>query len=449
MRINDLKDKKILILGLGKEGRDSFRFFRKIFPQKILGIGDRLKIKNLKLKIKNPKGVKWHLGNNYLRALEKYDVIIKSPGIPIHIPEIEQAFKRGKITSQTEIFLENCPGKIIGVTGTKGKSTTTALIYKILKEEECEKRHRVHLIGNIGKPALSLLLKARASDIYVYELSSHQLYKIRKSPHIAVFLNVFPEHLDYYKDLKEYIAAKANITRFQTKEDYLVFNSKDKIVRKIAKNSEARKIPINTQKGEIEKIVKIREIPLLGKFNHQNIAAAIAVGKIFSVPPQKIRKAIKNFKPLLHRLEFVGTYRNIIFYNDSLSTIPETTIAAMNALGDRVQTLILGGFDRGLKFQDLAKNILKNKIKNVIFFPTTGNQIWQEIVKYSRKSSRPTPFFVNNMKEAVKLCYRHTKKGKICLLSCASPSFGVFKNYKVKGSLFKKYVREFAKETWV
>jgi len=445
MRINDLKDKKILILGLGKEGRDTLKFLRKVFPQKILGVGDREK--KVKNQISNIKNIKWHLGDNYLKAIKKYDIIIKSPGIPIHLPEIEQAFKEGKITSQTEIFLENYPGRVIGITGTKGKSTTAALIYKILKEEKQERKYRVHLMGNIGKPVLSLLFRAKPNDIYIYELSSHQLYKIRKSPHIAVFLNIFPEHLDYYKDFKEYIAAKVNIVRFQNKEDFLIFNPKNKIVKEIAKNSKAKKIPIIFKKEEIEKIIKIKEIPLLGKFNLQNIAAAIAVGKILGVSSQKMRKAIKNFKPLPHRLEFIGTFHKITFYNDSLSTIPESTIAAIDTLSNKIETLITGGFDRGVNFRELAKNILKNKIKNVILFPTTGSRIWQEIVKYRKRySTKPIPFFTDNMREAVKLSYEHTKKGKICLLSCASPSFGLFKNYKMRGNLFKRYVREFSKK---
>jgi UDP-N-acetylmuramoylalanine--D-glutamate ligase len=193
--LEELKDKKILILGFGREGRDNFRFLRKLFPKKIIGIGDRSeKIKDQKSKIKNllngDKKIKWHLGENYIKALKKYDVIIKSPGIPFKI--LPKTALR-KITSQTEIFFENCPGKIVGITGTKGKSTTAALIYKILKTGGL----KAHLVGNIGKPVLNLLFTATPKDVYVYELSSHQLYNLKKSPQIAVFLNIYPEHLDY------------------------------------------------------------------------------------------------------------------------------------------------------------------------------------------------------------------------------------------------------------
>ncbi len=443
MKIEFLQDKKILILGFGKEGQDTFKFLRKIFPKKVLGIADRLEFNQL---VKNNKKfftkifhdheeswIKWYLGENYLKAIKDYEVIIKSPGIP---PKVIAPFltKKQKITSQTEIFFQNCPGKIVGITGTKGKSTTTTLIYKILKEGGM----KAHLVGNIGKPVLNLLFSATPKDIYVYELSSHQLFKVKKSPHVAVLLNIYPEHLDYYKNFKEYIEAKANITRYQKATDYLVYNSKNKIVREIAKKSKAKKIAFDRIP-----LLKINKLSLLGSINQDNIKAAIAVGKIFNVQDKKMKIAIENFKPLPHRLELVGKFRDIIFYNDALSTIPETTIAALNALGNKVQTIILGGYDRGLDFSQLAKRITESKIKNLIFFPTTGEKIWQEIKKLG-KEKLFRAFFVNNMREAVKLAYQYTKKGHICLLSCASPSFSIFRDYKEKGRLFKKYIRLYA-----
>ncbi len=414
MKVKNLSDKKILILGFGKEGRNTFKFLRKLFPKKILGIGDR--DKNVKTQVSNVKKIKWHLGKNYLKALKKYDVIVKSPGVP---PKVIAPFitKEQKITSQTEIFFNNCQGKIVGITGTKGKSTTTSLIYNILKQGGL----KAHLVGNIGKPVLTLLSLATEKDVYVYELSSHQLFNLKKSPHIAVFLNIFPEHLDYYRSFKEYIKAKANITKYQTEKDFLIYNSENKLVKHIAKKSKAKKIPIK------------------GEYYQLNKTAAKEVGKIFNISEEKITKAIKNFKPLAHRLELVGTFKGITFYNDALSTIPETTIYALNALGNNVQTIMLGGFDRGLDFKQLGKTISKTEIKTVILFPTTGQKIWKQISKKSLKH-----FFVDNMSEAVKIAYKYTQKGKICLLSTASPSFSIFKDYKEKGNLFKKYVKKYA-----
>jgi len=444
MELKDLKNKRILILGFGREGVDSFKFLRKLFPKKILGVADRnKKIKNpykaepsgfrqkskIKNLIRNDKKIKWHLGENYLQAIKNYDMVIKSPGIPIYFPEIKKAYQKGKITSQTEIFFDNCPGKIVGVTGTKGKSTTASLIYQILKTAGL----KAHLVGNIGKPVLNLLFSATSNDIYVYELSSHQLFNLKKSPHIAVLLNIYPEHLDYYKNFNEYALAKANITKYQTKDDYLIFNTQDKLIKKFAKKSKAKKNPIK------------------GKFYDLNIAAAKVAGKIFGIPEKTIEKAIEKFKPLPHRLEYVGEFRGIKFYNDALSTIPETTILALDYLGNKVQTIFLGGFDRGISFKKLAKRILKSKIKNLILFPTTGEKIWRAIISL-KKENQFKAFLVQRassgaqyMKDAVKLAYQYTKKGKICLLSCASPSFSIFRDYKEKGNLFKRYVKMYGK----
>ena len=412
---------RIAILGFGREGRDTFLFLRKLFPKKVLGIGDRNE--NVKCQMPNAKKVRWRLGKNYLKVLKNYDVIIKSPGIPFKVLP-KSALK--KITTQTDIFFQNCPGKIIGVTGTKGKSTTSSLIYQVLKKSGVKTK----LVGNIGKPVLMSLLKAKKSDVFVYELSSHQLYNLKKSPHIAVLLNIYPEHLDYYRSFREYVTAKANIAKYQGKKDYLIYNSSDPIVKKISQKSSAKKLPIK------------------GKYYQLNVAAAKRVGEIFKISEKTIRKAIEEFKPLPHRLELVGAFKGIEFYNDSLSTIPETTIEALDFLSDRVQALILGGFDRGLDFQKLAKRILESKVKTLILFPETGERILAEIVRHISKSSRKKNkldlrhFFCKKMEKAIDLAYQQTEKGKICLMSPASPSFGLFKDYAERGDLFKKLVKK-------
>lgn len=422
MVLEEWKNKKILILGFGKEGQDTYKFLRKLFSNKAIGIADKNEflISNSQfLNLKKDKGIKWHLGKDYLKALKNYDVIIKSPGIPFKILPKESL---KKITTQTKIFFDYCQGKIIGVTATKGKSTTASLIYKILKKGGI----KVHLVGNIGKPVLSTLLKTKTDDIFVYELSSHQLYNLKKSPYIAVLLNIYPEHLDYYRNFKEYAKAKANITKYQTKNDFLIYNKENELVKKIAKASMAKKISIQ------------------GKYYQLDRNAAKKVGEIFRISKNDIEEAIHDFKGLPHRLEYVGTFKGITFYNDALSTIPETTMAALDFLGNKVETIFLGGFDRGLNFKNLEKRILESKIKNLILFPPSGDRIWRELSSFKKKREFKA-VLVQNMRDGVRKAYQYTQKGKICLLSTASPSFGIFRDYKEKGNLFKKYVKQFAK----
>ncbi len=442
MELGELKDKSILILGFGREGIDTFKFLRKLFPEKVLGVGDRNE--NVKFQAPNAKKIKWHLGENYLKALKNYALIIKSPGISIHLPEIEKAFKEGKITSQTEIFFENYPGKIIGITGTKGKGTTSSLIYGILKEGG----FKVHLVGNIEKPVLSALLKAKVNDIFVYELSSHQLYNLKRSPQIAVFLNLFAAHLDYYKNFNEYIRAKANITKHQRRKDILIYNYEDKLIREIAKESKAQKIPFSS-KIPFEFLSSWRKSRMKGNFNLLNVMAAVTVGKVLGISKKDIARAIEKFKPLSHRLEFVGKCKGIEFYNDSLATVPQAVEAALEALeNNKVKTLILGGYDQGsIDFTSLAKKILESRIRTLIFLsPGTAEIIWQKILSLkTKKRSLPEAFFVSSMKKAVKIAYQKTKRGEICLLSPASPSFNLFRDYKERGNLFKKNVKKYAR----
>lgn len=420
MRLSELKDKKILILGFGREGKDSYLALKKLFPGKKIGVADEKKN-----------------GKDYLKEVKNYDVIIKTPGIPQRA--VKPFLKKGaKITSQTEIFFDNYPGMIIGVTGTKGKGTTATLIYQILKKGGL----KAHLIGNIGKPVFQTLLKSKKQDIFVYELSSHQLQNLKKSPHIAVFLNLFPDHLDYYKSFKEYQKAKENVALFQTKEDFFIYNRDDKIVKEIAKKTKAKKIPFNLcLKWKLKQIIKRKEIPLKGDFNLLNVGAAVEVAKLFSISRKKIREGIKTFKPLPHRLEFVGKYKGIKFYDDSMSTLPEVTMAALDALGNKVKTLIIGGSDKGSDYSELAQKILQSNLKTLIIFPGTGGKVWQEILKI-RDNNLPEPFFVSSMKEAVKIAYQKTSRGEVCLLSPGAASFNLFQDYRERGNLFKRYSRQ-------
>jgi UDP-N-acetylmuramoylalanine--D-glutamate ligase len=399
------------------------------------------------------------LGSDYLATLLDYDVIIKSPGIPPTLPAIQQAANAGKlITSQTAVFFANCPSTLVGVTGTKGKSTTASLIRDILLAGG----HDTHLVGNIGQPPLALLPQARAETIFICELSSYQLEGLRHSPRIGVLLNIVPEHLDYHGSFAHYLEAKQTITRYQSAQDYLVYNAASETSRQVAAETRAQRFPFSLEgplvpgcfiagsdivycssEGQHEAVVQVKEVPLVGTFNLQNVLAAVAVGKLLGVSTDAIADAVRHFQPLEHRLELVGTYCGVTFYNAAIATVPQATIAHLEALGPDVQTILLGGYDRHLDFSELGERLANSQVKTLILFPTTGQRIWEAVCR-QRKSTPALSqaFFVQDMKEAVRLAYHHTENGKICLLSPASPSFGLFRDYQERGNLFKRSVQQ-------
>ncbi len=438
MKLEEIKKKKkILILGFGMEGKESLNFLAKNFPEKIFGVADineKVRREGENLKVKN---LRWHLGKDYLKSLKDYDLVVKSPGIPFFFKEIREAQKEGKLTSQTEIFFDNFQGKIIGVTGSKGKSTTTKLIYEILKT--CQ--FKVKMGGNIKKPVLDCLRWGDKNSFFVYELSSHQLYNLKKSPHVAVLLDIFPEHLDYYKTFKEYLWAKANITRYQTKEDYLIFSKENRFCQKIAQKSLAKKIGV-TKKLVSLKDWGIKKIPPLFRFYSLNLNCALAVAKILAAKREKVKKAILNFKFLPHRLEFVGKFKSIEFYNDSASTNPEATIFAIDCLERKLSTLILGGLSKRLEEKRLVEKILKSSVKNLILFPETGISLFFKL--FGKKKFRL--FLTTKLKEAVEFAFEVTPKGKAVLFSPAAASFNLFQNFQERGDQFKKWVKFYGRK---
>ncbi len=462
MTLAELQRKSVLILGLGTEGQATYDFLRELWPSKQLVVADKRRMeefpKSLVERLRNDAATWLHLGPAYLKSLtEGPEVIIKTPGIPVSIPEIVQARKNGCIiTSHSQIFLSNYPReRIIGITGTKGKSTTASLLYEILKTGG----RPAELVGNIGRPPLARLKEASSETLFVHEFSSHQLAEVESSPHIAVLLNIVPEHLDYYASFEEYAAAKANITAHQDSRDFLVFNSDYEVPSAIAQQTKAELRPFSTEKrlavgchlvgetivwseaGRDHEVMPIGEIPLAGKFNVQNVMAAAAAAFLCGVPASVIRKAVKSFKPLPHRLQPVGTYNGVTFYDDSIATVPEATLAALDALGPAVQTLMLGGHERNLDFSELAGK-LPATVRTVILFPTTGERIWKAIELHSSGRILPEAIFVNNMEAAVRIAYSRTDAGKTCLLSPASPSFGMFKDYRERGLAFQSWVKK-------
>jgi UDP-N-acetylmuramoylalanine--D-glutamate ligase len=415
--LSDLQNKKILILGLGSEGMDNLIFFQKNISCKLLGIADACSFDSLdkKQQQKIQKGVNLHFGKNYLSAIKKYDVIVKSPGIPMSLIKIT---KNQIVTSQTDLFLSNYKGVVIGVTGTKGKSTTSLILHKVLENSG----FKSYLIGNIGTPVLSLLKKSKKDDIYIYELSSFQLETTTESPHISIFLNLFIDHLDKHKNFNEYLSAKSKITLFQKEGDFFIYNIDDKNINKIAKKTKAKKIPFSPNKRQ-----KGIATPLDPIF---------IVAKILKIKKEIIKKVLSEFKGLPHRTEFVRKHNNVDFYDDSASTIPEATIRAVKDL-KKVQSLILGGTDKGADISEMLKFLQKSDVLNIAIFEGS-----KPIIEEKMKKAGKNIFIASSMKDAVSFCFQNTKKGKICLLSPAFASFNIFKNYKDRGEQFKKCVNE-------
>lgn len=411
MKLDELKKyKKILILGYGKEGKATESFLKKYLPRAILGIADK------------------SISPNYLDEQKKFDLVIKTPGIPKHLVT-------GRYTTATNIFLANIKNQVIGVTGSKGKSTTASLIYSILKEAG----KKVRLIGNIGRPMLEVLMnKIDQEEILVVEFSSYQLDDINYSPHIAVILNLFPEHMNYHGTTEDYYGAKKNLISKLKENDYFVYNPKFLRLSEWAKNATCQAIPIQ------DFFIKETGSSLIGNHNKDNVSAAATVVRLFGVNDKIIKGAVKNFQPLPHRLQFVGKFKGISFYDDAISTTPESTIFAIDALKN-VSTVMLGGQDRGYNFEELVKTIFESRIANVILFPDSGKKIMDLIVS-SKNSKKPKLFQTRDMEKAVKFAYSNTPQGTVCLLSCASPSYSLWRNFEEKGDLFQTYVKKYSSQ---
>ena len=402
------------------------------------------------------------LGEKYLKDLDTYDVILRSPGIKMDIAEIKDVLRSGaKITSQTKIFFDLCPGKIIGVTGTKGKGTTSSLIYEMLKLQGYD----AYIGGNIGLPPFEFLDKLNEQSIIVLELSSFQLQDIKKSPHVAVMLMVTSEHLDYHKDVFEYIDAKRNLLRFQNGDDFAILN-KDYMparesdvhtqatVYQISRNEEVKEgCYINEGKVMLRvkedssifglnptyktiSIISTKDILLPGEHNLENACAASMAAFLSGVTKANIAQVLKTFKGLEHRLELVTEINGVKYYDDSFSTTPETAIAAIKAF-ENPEILILGGSTKKSDFKELGETILNAKnIKAIIGVGEEWLRIKFLIPNFAGKIIEDC----KNMKQIVKATTEIAKEGDVVLLTPACASFDMFKNYKERGEMFKEEV---------
>lgn len=393
-------------------------------------------------------GVKFKLGDGYLSDLSQ-DIIFKTPGMRFDTPQLLHAVNNGsKVTSETEVFFELCPAKIIGITGSDGKTTTSTLIYNMLKKQG----YRVWLGGNIGTPLLNRVEEMSEDDFAVLELSSFQLHTMHKSPQTAVITNITPNHLDFHKDFEEYISAKENIMKYQNPSDKLIVNYDNEITREIGKKAKGECRYFSCQAGEnvfykdncirlgsktllSDKLIKVK-----GNYNIQNFMAAIAAVYEY-VEPANISEAASEFKGVPHRTEFVKSINGIEFYNSSVDSSPNRTVNTLSVFDKRV-ILICGGKSKGLSFEKFGEYIA-DKVKTVVLIGETAAEIEVSVKNVLKnKNSAITIMHADTLTDAVKRAYMSAKTGDCIVLSPASTSFDMFKNFEQRGNLFKKAVNE-------
>lgn len=422
--LQKLQNKKIAFIGYGLENQALFTWLQKKKVKATYTFCDsrtEIEAKNL--------NASWRLGNDYLKDLNDFDLIFRSPGCPLFLKELQTV--KDKISSAMNLFMEICPTKnIIGVTGSKGKGTTASLIYTIIKKAG----YKVYLGGNIGVAPFSFIDKIKKDSYVVLELSSFQLEDFKISPRYSVLTNLFHEHLEpadplnpnYHKNFEDYKRAKLNIAKFPENECFLTHER----LKELIKGPKTKYFLTCDYKTK-----------LAGEFNKENIAAAVMLANILNIKEETIQKAVASFKGLPHRLEKVAKKNKVTYYDNSFSTTPESTIADLKSFPESI--VMLGGADKGADFKELAKEVVENKIKLVILFKGDASpRLKMDLLHANFPANQIT--IAGSMEEAVKKASKRAKEleAKTVLLSTACASFGLFKNYKERGDLFKKYVKE-------
>lgn len=394
-------------------------------------------------------------GENYLDKLKGFDLIFRSPSCLPTVPQIAAEEQRGAIvTTEIEMLIEMCPGKVIGVTGSDGKTTTTSLINSILKKAG----YNTWLGGNIGTPLFTKLPEMKEEDIIVLELSSFQLMGMKVSPSISVITNITPNHLNVHKDYEEYIEAKKNIFKYQNDNGILVLNYDNEITKNCAKEANG-KVVFFSSKEKLEngfivdnKVIKecednvrkyildTKEVKLRGNHNFENIATAIAATKTL-VDTEIAAEAVKEFKSVEHRLEFIREIDGVKWYNDSVSSSPTRTIAGLNSYEEDI-VLIAGGYDKNLDYTPVAKPIVE-KVKCLILLGQTSGKIFEAVKEELESQGKQLPIYMcNNLEETIEMAKKHAKSGQVVLFSPASASFDMFKNFADRGNKFKNLVNK-------
>ena len=414
--LNRLRGKRILILGFGREGRSSLAFVQKYLPEAAVAVAD-----------KNPMEHVQYFGTSYLNAIFDFDIVIKTPGVSLR----DFDTKGVEITSQTDLFLSQFHHQTIGISGTKGKSTTTSLIYHLLKESG----HDAILTGNIGIPCFDIMEQIHEDSVVVYELSAHQLEYVHNSPRVGVLLNVFEEHLDHFGTFDRYKNAKFNLLRFMGEDDFAVVH--DSLMMEIIELG-VNNVVFSNMDFDIDE----EALPILGPHNLMNAKAALCACAAYGIDVREVIPHLYSFKPLEHRLEPVGTFGGVTFINDSISTIPQAAIVACQTLG-KVDFLLLGGFDRDIDYSPLVEYMVEHPVPHLLFTGKAGERMMQ-LMKTRGVVSKLVAY--QSMEEAFGYIKQNARQGDVCLLSPAASSYDQYKNFEERGAKFKRLAQEF--DTW-
>lgn len=448
---SEIKNKRVAVIGIGISNKPLIEYLVRLGAK--VTACDRRELSKLGDDTKQFKtlGVHMQLGETYLQNLN-HDYVFKTPGMRFDVPELLDAQKNGSIvTSEIELLFDLCPSHIIAITGSDGKTTTTTLIYKLLTLEG----HNAWLGGNIGTPLLTQVENMQPNDWVILELSSFQLHTLKKSPEIAVITNISPNHLDMHKDYQEYIYAKKNIMLYQSTKDKLIVNADNKITESIGAESKADVLYFSRVKktnavhlnGDMiymgdKPVLDIRTIKIPGMHNVENYMAAIsAVGSMVS--EKTIQTVATEFGGVDHRIELVRVCRGVSYYNSSIDSSPNRTKNTLQVFTQKV-ILIAGGKDKGIGYEDLG-GVLVDHVKILILIGATANKIETSLKNEINRTGNGKDIVVINVstyKEAVQTACEKAKENDIVVLSPASTSFDMFKNFEERGNTFKQLVNE-------
>lgn len=415
-----VKGKKVLILGFGREGKSTYRILRAIGSYASLGISDMRPVEI------EETGIELISGEGYLDVLDDYDVVFKSPGIVLPKEKCEY---KCLITSQTEVFLHRYSSQTIGITGTKGKSTTSSLLYHILSENGVD----CVFAGNIGLPVFEIADGISEKTAIVLEMSCHQLEFTDVSPAVAVLLNLYEDHLDHYGTKEKYCYAKQNIYRYQ-KEDDILFCSE----QSCPEIGECKSY-VHCVTADDLPSAAVTETNLRGEHNRFNTAVVYEICTLFGIKDEGFAAALATFSPLAHRLEYIGTVEGVDYYDDSISTTAESAISAARSI-ENAGTLLVGGMDRGIDYTLLASFIADCRLDCVIFMYESGKRVYDMVTALGKKDGAPSLVYRPDLASAVDHAKKATEKGKACILSPAAASYGYFKNFEERGDVFKSLV---------